>query len=110
MPNGTINAYKDEIVRQEVRNLKELEEFRLKWLSKKGVLAELFSQMKEVPAGERKNYGQEVNTLKQLVEERFAVLAEQFQGAKEKSNKGDIDLSLDGSSLEIGSRHPLTIM
>jgi len=110
MPNDTINAYKDEIVHQEVSNLKELEEFRLKWLSKKGVLAELFSAMKEVAPEERKNYGQEVNTLKQLVEEKFAVLAEEFQGAKEKSNKTNLDLSLDGAPIELGSRHPLTIM
>jgi phenylalanyl-tRNA synthetase alpha chain len=76
MVNETINAYKEEIVHLNPENLKELEEFRLKWLSKKGILAELFTEMKNIPAEDRKSYGQEINTLKKLAEDKFKEVAE----------------------------------
>lgn len=110
MAIDSINAYRDEIVHQDIKNLKELEEFRLKWLSKKGILADLFSEMKNVPAEERKNYGLEVNSLKQFVEQRFDEFSEILQESKDASNKSSIDLSLDSTPLSIGSSHPLTII
>ena len=106
----SINAYRNEIVHQDIKNLKDLEEFRLKWLSKKGILAELFSEMKNVPAEERKNYGLEVNSLKQFVEQRFDEFSELLQKSKEVSGKANIDLTLDSTPISIGSSHPLTII
>ncbi len=105
-----INAYRDEIVHQEIKNLKELEEFRLKWLSKKGILADLFSEMKNVPAEERKNYGLEVNGLKQFIEQKFDELSELFQKSNDSLGKSSIDLTLDSTPSEMGATHPLTLI
>ena len=49
----------------------QLEEFRLRFLSKKGKLAELFAEMKQVVPEERKNFGQRVNELKNKAEEKL---------------------------------------
>jgi phenylalanyl-tRNA synthetase alpha chain len=109
MANDSINVYKDEIDKWQASDVKEIEEFRLKWLSKKGILADLFAEMRNIPAEERKNYGLEINNLKQLVEEKFTEATEALEASGE-GNKTDIDLSLEGMPLAIGSRHPLTIV
>jgi phenylalanyl-tRNA synthetase alpha chain len=109
MVNETINAYKEEIVHLNPENLKELEEFRLKWLSKKGILAELFTEMKNIPAEDRKSYGQEINTLKKLAEDKFKEVAETLESAQQSGIKTGLDLSLEGAPMAIGSLHPLTI-
>ena len=86
-----------------------LEEFRLKFLSKKGVLTELFAAMKNVPAEERKAYGQKVNELKNIAEEKLRHFSEIFDDVAEISSDS-IDLSLPGSPIPLGSRHPVSII
>ncbi|NNC86527.1 MAG: phenylalanine--tRNA ligase subunit alpha [Bacteroidia bacterium] len=90
-------------------NLQELEEFRLQYLSKKGLMTELFAAMKTIEPAQRKSYGQEVNQLKQLVESRYSELKLKFEdGADSASNK--VDISLNGESMPLGSHHPISIV
>jgi phenylalanyl-tRNA synthetase alpha chain len=110
MTDHTINTYKDEIVHWKPENLKDIEDFRQKWLSKKGILAGLFAKMKDIAPEDRKDYGQEINTLKQLAEERFSAETEELESKNQGKVSSDLDLSLEGSSFTIGSRHPLTII
>lgn len=96
-----------EIAAIQVSNKEELEQFRLKYISKKGVVAELFAQMGQIAAEERKAFGQQVNTLKQAAEEKFKAL----QGALEQqamSRFEHVDLTLPSVPFEMGSVHPLT--
>ena len=91
------------------KNLQELEEFRLQYLSKKGLLTELFASMKSIEPAQRKAYGQEVNELKQLVESRYAALKQTFENSSDQANNA-VDISLNGEPMPVGSHHPISIV
>ncbi len=86
----------------------DLENFRLKYLSKKGVLADLFALMKNIEPAERKNYGAQVNLLKQKTETIFESFKEKFENVtiEEKT----MDITLPGEPLSEGALHPLSII
>lgn len=86
-----------------------LEAFRIKFLGSKNILKPLSAQIREVPNEQKKEFGQLVNEAKQKAEALF----EQLQGVFAGSGKGasDIpDLSLPGTPLFTGSRHPVSII
>lgn len=86
----------------------ELENFRLKFLSKKGILADLFSKMKEVAPAMRKDYGQWVNELKVKAEEKLHLYKDSF--TENKKSTAETDLTFPGEPMELGSLHPITIV
>ncbi len=65
--------------------------------------------MKEVPAEERKNFGLVLNTVKQEAESKFEILQRQLENSTGKSSE-QIDLTMPGVPLELGSRHPVSIV
>ena len=85
----------------------ELEDFRLKYLSKKGIMGELFSKMKDIDASQRKEFGQLVNELKNKAEEKFAIYKESFDNAA-GGNEPKADFTLPGEARPEGSRHPIS--
>src|ERR1051326_667967 len=87
----------------------EVENFRLKYLSKKGLLAEIFGEMKNIAAEERKEFGRQVNELKNKVEEKFQSLKEAFEDETAGPGK-KIDLTLPAEPYELGARHPISII
>jgi len=87
----------------------QLEEFRIRFLSKKGHLAELFSEMKNVVPEQRKNFGLKVNELKNKAEEKLQLYTEVFSETEGVSDKS-IDLTLPGEPMLSGSRHPVSIV
>jgi phenylalanyl-tRNA synthetase alpha chain len=99
----------------EVENFKasskeEVEKFRLKFLSKKGILADIFSEMKNIAAQERKEFGRQVNELKTKVEEKFHSLQETFADDSSKDSGKKIDLTLPAEPNQLGARHPISIV
>jgi phenylalanyl-tRNA synthetase alpha chain len=90
-------------------SLTELEEFKIKFLSKKnGLITNFFKEFKNVPPQDKKEYGQAVNTLKKIVEEKIKTIKEKIEENSEK--KIDIDLTLPGDNVELGSQHPITVV
>ncbi len=87
----------------------ELEQFRLRFLGKKGLLTDLFAKMKEVVPEERKAYGQKVNELKVAAEEKLLLFREQFEEDLPLAGTAQ-DLSLPADPLRTGTFHPLTIV
>lgn len=87
----------------------QLEEFRLRFLSKKGHLTTLFSEMKNVIPEERKEFGLRVNELKNKAEEKLKSFTEKFENVPGASKK-QIDLTLPGEPLVLGSRHPVSLV
>lgn len=85
----------------------ELEAFRLKYISRKGVITELFEELKRVPAEQKKNVGKILNTLKQTAEAKLGELTEQLDA--ESQTQTDLDLTLPPISNQIGNLHPLTL-
>ena len=86
---------------------KELEEFRLSFLGKKGSLNELFAAFKDVPNENKKEFGQAINTLKQSVQSKI----EEFKDSFEEGNSDDeIDFTRPVSLGDLGSRHPISLV
>lgn len=83
------------------------EEFRLKYISKKGSVSALFEELKNVPADKKREAGQVLNQLKQLAEAKFKTLAESQESSG--SSKTDIDLTLPPIANKTGNLHPLTL-
>jgi len=79
-----------------------LEEFRIKYLSRKGVIALLFEDFKNVPKEEKGAYGKELNELKNSVTKLFEEKQNSFSLSEEKS---DIDFTLEGRTYNEGTRH-----
>ncbi len=104
-----IDQYLEEVKKFASDNLKEIEEFRIKFLSKKGILNQLFAEFKNVPNEEKKLYGQKINTLKQAATEKVNQLKEQAENKQDEQGSG-LDLTRPGYAFEIGSRHPISIV
>ena len=86
----------------------QVEAFRLKYLSKKGLIAGLFAGMKDVDPAGRKEYGRKINDIKARAEARFSELSARFE--KQEGSGGDVDLTLPAEPMELGSRHPISIV
>ncbi|MDR6299645.1 phenylalanine--tRNA ligase subunit alpha [Mesonia maritima] len=87
----------------------EIEQFRIKFLGKKGILNEFFAEFKNVPNEEKKEFGQSINQLKTVAQEKVDQLKSDLESKQEE--KGIYgDLSRPGEPIEIGSRHPISIV
>lgn len=107
--NDTIRKYLEEVQGFGCTGKEQLEQFRIRYLGKKGILAELFSMMKNVPEAERREYGKDVNDLKNAVQERIDFWKTQLeQEADVKEQQPDLTRST--GFIEIGSRHPVTLV
>lgn len=104
-----INKYLSEIAGFTTQSVEELEQFRIKYLSKKGLIPALFEDFKNVPPEERKAMGQALNNLKNLAQDKVNALKEQIESTVQEKRSG-IDLTLPADFLPIGSRHPLSIV
>ena len=62
-----IDAYRKEIEAIQITNAQQLEEFRIKYLGTKGIVKNLFGEMKSVPAERKKEFGQVLNEFKQFI-------------------------------------------
>ena len=91
------------------KSLEEVEVFRIKFLGKKGLLTELFAKFKEIPNEEKKDYGQAINRLKDVAQQKVNSLKTALiSGANDSLLFGD--LSRPGDSINIGSRHPISLV
>ncbi len=92
----------------DTQSKEEVEAFRIKYLGKKGILNDLFAAFKEVPPKDKRDYGQALNTLKNAVAEKVKTLQAQTIDTASHGDQGD--LSRPGFPLELGSRHPLSLV
>ena len=97
-----------EIAGFQAKSLEEVEQFRIKHLSKKGTIAALFDDFKTVPADQKKAMGQELNELKNTALAKINELKELLSNAEE--DLSGIDLTMPGDPLKLGTRHPLAIV
>lgn len=99
-----------EIEQSEVQNKEQLEAFRMRYISKKGVVTELFEGLKNIPQDDRRAVGQELNTLKNLAQNRFQEFSITLETASDANLETLIDLTLPVAPNLQGSLHPLTIV
>jgi phenylalanyl-tRNA synthetase alpha chain len=103
-----IDAYRREIEEVDINNADRLEQYRIRFLGTKGIVKTLFGEMKSVPADRKKEYGLLLNDFKLLAENKYE--ASKSIGAPQQGNTIEIDLSLPGDAIAVGSRHPLTLV
>ncbi len=103
-----IEEIKKEIEQFNASALKELEDFRVRMLGKKGLITELFNQFRDVPNENKKEVGQKLNDIKNLVTDKIASLKTQLDSSTE--SKSEIDLFLPKYPYNLGSRHPISIV
>lgn len=99
-----------EIEHSQVENKEQLEAFRLKYISKKGAVTELFEGLKSIAQEERRIVGQELNTLKNLAQSRFQEFTVSIETIQEADSGNLVDLTLPVTPNLNGSIHPLTIV
>ncbi|MDY6348553.1 MAG: phenylalanine--tRNA ligase subunit alpha [Bacteroidales bacterium] len=107
---NNIDKIRSEIESFQVDNAETLEQFRLRFLSKKSEIQSLFGEIKNIAQENRKEFGQLVNDLRDMAQEnynRFKAAVEAVSG----NNTTEIpDITRPASRLNVGSMHPISIM
>jgi len=106
-----LDTYRKEIIDTEISGADAAEAYRIRFLGTKGIVKNLFQEMKNVPADKKKEFGQILNEFKQLAESKY-------DGAKETVNRparagstvNQMDWSLPGDPIQVGTRHPISIV
>lgn len=103
-----INDLIKEISILSVKNQEELESYRLKYLSKKGLISDLFDDFRNVPVSDKKEVGQQLNLLKHSALDKYNSLKTELQSTEDSSVAKD--LTRPSFPYSIGSRHPISIV
>ncbi|WP_288861454.1 phenylalanine--tRNA ligase subunit alpha [uncultured Bacteroides sp.] len=103
-----INQLLQEVEALKAANAEELEALRIKYLSKKGAINDLMADFRNVTAEQKKEVGMRLNELKNKAQEKIAALKEQFES--QDTGCDDIDLTRSAYPIELGTRHPLSIV
>ena len=91
------------------RTEQEVEDLRIKYISKKGLVSQLFDEFKSVPNEEKRQVGQLLNALKTLATDKINELRASLSAGGDSSEEG-IDWSRTAYPVPLGTRHPLTIV
>ena len=104
-----INGLLQEIAAFASDNPEHIEAFRIRFLGSKGILKQLFADFKNVDPAAKKEIGQALNTLRNEATEKVEQLKGSLeQKAQDKNRYGD--LTRPGEPIELGSRHPISIV
>jgi phenylalanyl-tRNA synthetase alpha chain len=103
-----IELITNEINDFKIEDVKALENFRIYFLGSKGIIKDLFSDLKAVPNEEKREVGQLLNGLRTVAEEKLAKYKEQLESNSSQENS--IDLSRTSDDSNVGSRHPLMLV
>ncbi|MBC5994858.1 phenylalanine--tRNA ligase subunit alpha [Pontibacter cellulosilyticus] len=105
-----IQAVAQEIEAAQLTNAAELEQFRITYIGRKGRVAELFDNLKQVAPEQRREVGQQLNALKNRAQERFDQAQEQLQSAADTAGDTGFDFTLPPVPNTLGTRHPLSLV
>ena len=103
-----IDELLNEIQKFHSQKKEEIEQFRIKFNGKKGILNDLFEQFKSVSNDQKKEYGQKINLLKQSISAKLEELIQNSSSQNVVAEKED--LTRPGFPLELGSRHPINLV
>lgn len=103
-----INQLLEEVKQLTAANAEEIEALRIKYISKKGVINSLMADFRNVPAEQKKEVGMKLNELKKFAQDKINSLREQFNN--NNNDAQDLDLTRSAYPLNLGTRHPLSIV
>lgn len=97
---------------ENVKNMDELSQIKIKLLGKKSELTSLMKSLKDIPAQERPQFGEKINSLQKMIEDKLNDTKEKIYDAEQnlKFKSEAIDITLPGISNDIGNLHPLSIV
>ncbi len=97
---------------EQIDNLRDLNQLRVKYLGKKGIITELKNKIKNLDAEEKKQFGKKFNDFRfkmtEAIEKQEVFLEEDALNEKLLSEK--IDLTLPATKIKTGTKHPLNII
>jgi len=102
-------ALLEEIKEFGIESKEVLEEYRIKYIGSKGEIKTLFAMMRETPNELKRDFGQLVNEIKQIAENKFNEFNERFD-KQEDDKASNLDLTLEADNSFLGSRHPISIV
>jgi len=109
--NDKIEELINEVEAFQSEKLQDIEDFRIKMISKKGKISQLFQEFKELPPERKKEVGQKINVLKNKAVEKINSLKEKAEeGMREGGDQKYHDLTLPVDFLESGTRHPISVV
>ncbi len=104
-----IKALREEIASATASSLEEVEQLRIKYLSKKGALTALMNDFRTVPPELKREVGQKINELKNFAGEHINNLKESFATAEDPGLE-ELDLTRTATPGSVGTRHPLSLV
>ena len=96
-----------QVQQMQAQSAEQMEALRIKYLSKKGEITELFNQFREVPKEEKKELGMQLNALRQMAESRLQEMREALEAQRAAEDKPD--LTRTPEPIALGTRHPLSL-
>lgn len=103
-----IDKLLQEVAEMSAKNSEEIEQLRLKYLSKKGEINAVMADFRNIAADQKKTVGIKINELKQAALNKLSELREQVATAD--SDTENIDLTRTPYPIPLGTRHPLTLV
>lgn len=103
-----IQSLLEEINSIKITSSGDLELFRLKYLSKRGLITEMFEEFRNIPAEQKRNVGQKLNELKQSIQDRYNTLRKELGTGEDTVIEND--LTKPAFPYPSGSRHPISIV
>ncbi|HEC97009.1 MAG TPA: phenylalanine--tRNA ligase subunit alpha [Nitrospirae bacterium] len=108
---GDVNKLREEFVREckGLSSLKQLNDLRIRYLGKKGLLTQRLKALSALSPAERPAAGKEINILKRYVEAEIKRLEGELSSleSRKKVATESIDITLPGKYIPAGSRHPV---
>lgn len=106
-----IKSIKEELIKKlkDIKDMKSLNEIRVEYLGKKGVVTELSTLMKDLDNDQKKEFGKNLNDLRKTVESNLESLKVKIEEEElnKKLESESIDVTLPGNKLHVGSVHPI---
>ncbi len=103
-----ISTLIQEIKALDASDPKQVEELRIKYLSKKGIIPSMMSELRNVAAEHKREMGQKLNELKNIATERINCLKDKV--ATTETADVSIDLTRTATPSHFGTRHPLSLV
>ena len=97
-----------EIGKLQANTAEEVEQFRIKYLGRKGIMNDLMEEFRSVAPEQKRELGQRINALKQAITAKINELKD--NAAVESSSCSSVDLTRTPYPIALGTRHPLTIV
>ncbi len=104
----TVKEHLQKVAQFEANDLDGIEQFRIEYAGKKGILNDLFTAFRRVPNQEKKEFGQILNQLQVAVSDKVQALKASLSSNASAGVYGD--LSRPAFPMELGSQHPLTVV